>query len=460
MSLGSQFGLLPQGFVGKQVQDIEADLNAALQAAFGASINLTAQSRFGQIVGIMKERYLELWNLAEVVHAAFNPDAATNSDLVNVAAITGTLPLVPLSSKVTETMTGTPGTVLNTGRQVSVVGTGSVFQTLASGTITAVPAWANATSYTVGQRVNRTSFVWQCQHAGTSSSAPTGGVGTTFTDGALVWLNVGAGTGAVDIPMASVLTGPIVAAQNTLKTIVTPVAGWSNAVNLADAVLGISVEPDATFRIRRQQELHGQGKAAIEAIRAAVLQVPAVTACTVFENVTDVTNSDGMPPHSVEVLVQGGDPTAICTAIFQNVAAGIATTGNQSPVTITDSQGITHSILFSRPVIVPIWVTVNVLVYAPQWPANGAAQVTQNLVDYSATLTPDYDIFSAQLSSAYFAGIPAQGLPGVSGILDPGLPLIGTSNPPVSSATVSITSRQLGQISSGNIVVNVTFGVP
>lgn len=464
MSLGSQFGLLSTGFVGKQTQDITNDLNAAMQAAFGASINLTAQSRFGQVIGIMSARYLELWNLLGSVHSAFSPDQASGMDLVQIAALTGTNALIPTPSTVLETCTGTPGTVLPSGRQVNVQATGSTFQTAANATIAALTAWAQSTLYSlVGTRRSANGNSYQLTVAGTSSNVGTGpsGTGSAIVDGTCTWEFLGNGTGAVDVVMNSVENGNIVAAPGTLTLIQTPVAGWSSATNLLAATPGAQAEADAIFRARREAELHGPGLAAVEAILAAVLKVSGVTAATVFENVTDSTNSDGMPPHSVEVLAQGTfTPLTLCTAIFQSVAAGIATTGNQAPVTVTDSQGITHAIAFSEPVDVDIWVIVNLTADPRFFPLNGATQVTNNIMSYASTLATDYDVISGQLAAAIVAGVPALGVAGVPGILDPGFPLIGTSNPPVSSNPVSITSRQLATFDPARITVNVSFGSP
>lgn len=451
MSLGNTFGLLPTGFAKKSIDDVDADLDAALRAVFGASINTTAPSRFGQLKGIMAERYAELWNLAEVVYGSFDPDQSVGQSLVQLAGLTGTLPVTPTSSVATVTATGTPGTVLAVGKTISVTGTGSKFDTSTGGTITAVSNWANATPYALAARVNTGGKVWQVTHPGTSSTAPTGAQGSTFTDGALVWICLGTGTGAVDLTALSEQTGPIVAAIGSLVTILTPVSGWASVFNVGAAVLGVATEPDAAFRVRREEELRGAGKASVEAIRAALLKVTGVTAATVFENPTDTTNSDGMPPHSIEGLALGGANSDVAEAIFLNKAAGIATTGNQSPVTITDSQGITHSILYSRPVLENIWITVNVLAEASLFPANGAQQIINALLAYGQGLVTDYDVFSSQLAAACLT---------VSGVLDPGLPLIGLSNPPVSSATIAIGPRQLAVFDQARIVVNVTFGSP
>ncbi len=465
MSLGTQFGLLSTGFIPKAITDITADLQAAMKSAFGASINVTPQSRFGQIIGIIAERYLELWNLAGAVHAAFNPDNALGQDLVNVAAITGTLPVIPTSSTVTETLTGTPNTLCPAGRQVAVQGTLSVFNTLADATITALTAWA-AYSPLLGDRRTNGGNAYQCITAGTSVTGPSG-TGVDIIDGGTAhWTYLGVGTGAIDVAMSSALTGPIIASARTLTLIQTPVAGWSSAINLLDAVLGVAVESTAAFRLRREAELHGLGRAAVQAIQAAILKLTGVTACTVFENTTDAVNSDGMPPHSIEVLVQGGDPTAICTAIFLNTAAGINTTGNQASINITDSQGIVHPIFFSRPVLVNIYVIANVIMNSAQMPSGGVAavqtSVTNNILAYAATLIADFDVFSSQIAAAIIAGIPfpLPAILGVPGMLDAGTPFIGLAPSPGTSATISITSRQLASFATARITVNVSQAVP
>src|SRR5216683_3311485 len=431
MSLGTQFGLLSTGFIPKAITDITADLQAAMKSAFGASINVTPQSRFGQIIGIIAERYLELWNLAGAVHAAFNPDNALGQDLVNVAAITGTLPVIPTSSTVTETLTGTPNTLCPAGRQVAVQGTLSVFNTLADATITALTAWA-AYSPLLGDRRTNGGNAYQCITAWTSVTGPSGTGADIIDGGTAHWTYLGVGTGAIDVAMSSALTGPIIASTRTLTLIQTPIAGWSSAINLLDAVLGVAVESTAAFRLRREAELHGLGRAAVQAIQAAILKLTGVTACTVFEN----------------------------------AAAGINTTGNQASINITDSQGIVHPIFFSRPVLVSIYVVANVIMNSAQMPSGGVAavqtSVTNNILAYAATLTADFDVFSSQIAAAIIAGIPLP-LPailGVPGMLDVGTPFIGLAPAPGTSATISITSRQLASFASTRITVNVSQAVP
>ena len=52
-------GLTSAGFEAKTLADIQAEIEADFKASFGASIDVTAQSVFGQLIGIISEREAE-----------------------------------------------------------------------------------------------------------------------------------------------------------------------------------------------------------------------------------------------------------------------------------------------------------------------------------------------------------------------------------------------------------------
>jgi uncharacterized phage protein gp47/JayE len=79
------------GFTPKTLADCKAELEAAFQAAFGSDIDLQPPSVFATLVGILAEREADLWQLAEDVYNAFNPDAAMGVVLANLAGLTGTI---------------------------------------------------------------------------------------------------------------------------------------------------------------------------------------------------------------------------------------------------------------------------------------------------------------------------------------------------------------------------------
>ena len=136
--------------------------------------------------------------------------------------------------------------------------------------------------------------------------------------------------------------------------------------------------------------------------------------------------------------------------VFQKVAAGIATTGNQSG-TSTDSQGIPHAVNYSRPTEIPIYVIVNVIVDATKFPADGAAQIQAAITTWAGSLASGRDAVASAISAQAFH---------VAGVLDVSSCLIGTAPSPATSTTVAISLRQLATFDTSRISINVTPGTP
>lgn len=444
------YGLLSTGFSPKPYEAVLADVQAALRASFGESIDLSASSVFGQLAAIFAEQVSDAWDAAQSVYNAFVPDAATGAALDALAAVTGTLRLAALPSTVTLTCTGTPGTALSAGRRASVAETLERFTTTEAATIVAVDARATTTAYVVGDRVTNSSRVYECTIAGTTGGGggPTS-TATAITDGTVTWAYVGEGTGAVDVAAESVNTGPVVGAARTIATIETAVSGWSTVVNLADATQGRDVETDADLRIRREADLQATGGGAIEQIREALSSVADVEAVTVYENTTDAT-VDSIPPHAVEALVLGGAAGDIRAALFAAVAAGIATYGSTSG-TVTDSMGISHTVKFSRPTEVPIYFAVTLVKDPDAYPSDGDAQVKQAIVDYGNTFRMGWDVRSSAFAARVFS---------VPGVLDVTACYIGTAPSPGTDTTITTTARELATFDTANVGVTTSDGTP
>jgi hypothetical protein len=101
----------------------------------------------------------------------------------------------------------------------------------------------------------------------------------------------------------------------------------------------------------------------VDAIRAEMLTVTGVDSCTVFENPTSVTDANGLPPYSIEVLVYSATApnyTAqdVADQIWASKPAGTQTYGTETPVTVTDSSGNQHDIYYSEPTTVRLYVAV------------------------------------------------------------------------------------------------------
>jgi uncharacterized phage protein gp47/JayE len=447
------YGLTVTGFVPKTLIDIKLEIEQAQQASFGQSINLAAKSVFGQLNGIMSDRFAELWEVAQEIDASMDPDRATAASLDGVCAFTGTIREKAKKSLVTATCTGTGGTVLPAGRIVSVVSTSVRFDSTTAVTLLTAAPRIPLTFFPLGQRVRNGSNIYQCVQAGlTDGGLGPSGTGEAIADGAVLWSWVGAGTAYADVELASQREGPFVALAGTLTIIETPVSGWQNVRNLQDAVVGNDIESDADLRLRREAELSASGDATVNAIRARVLRVNdgtinAVTDAYVFMNTTMSTDVDGLPPKSVEVLVQGGLDADLRQAIFDSVAAGIETYGAVSG-TVTDDSGQVWPVKYSRPTERLVYVTLHVNKDPKVFPVDGETQLkAAQVVKYPV----GKDVTASAAQARAFS---------VPGVLDVTACYIGLSPSPATSVTVTCDKRQIAKFDTSRVVVVLSDGSP
>ena len=353
------YGVTSTGFVKPTLQEIKTELESAWKDAFGNETDVSAASPDGQIIGILADRLEEIWAVAENVYLSQYPDSASGAALIDVCAITGTVPNEATNSTVTATATGTAGTVLSVGRIFQVQNSGARFVTTEAATLAALTAWATSQTWAVGDRRSANGNSYICTTGGAGATVGTGpsGTGSAISDGSAVWKYLGSGTAAADVACESEDTGPKVANAGTLNVIVTAVAGLSSVTNLLDAELGEDLETDAELRDRRAEELRLGGNSSLEAIRQDILALDDVDDAIVYENTTDSTDGSSRPPHSFECVVLG---TALANDIAQVIwdgkPAGIATYGGTSG-TATDSLGGSRTVNFSFATEKLAWIT-------------------------------------------------------------------------------------------------------
>lgn len=320
----SDYGISAYGFKTKRLDQLLEELNVAVKAALGNNLNVSPESPDGQINGSISESNANLWEIAEESYNAFNPSAATGDALSNLVQINGITRQEAQPSVVQLTLTGTASTVIPQGSLVSTDN------------------------------------------------------GDQFSTNLEVTLD-GAGNGSVLADCT--VTGETIALAGTIINIDTPITGWSTVTNLTDAQVGREEETDVELRARRERSVSKTAQAMIDAIFAEVANVDGVTQVTVLENDTDSVDINGLPPHSFQVIVVGGDDTEIANGIWLKKPAGITSFGDTT-VQIPDSQGINHDISFSRPTNIDIYVEVDVTTF-PDYPANGDDLIKQAIVDYA-----------------------------------------------------------------------------
>lgn len=125
----SSLGLTPAGFVLPRQADIRAALEASFRAQFGATVNLSSETVFGQLIGIMSEREALWWEGLEDDVLSATPAGAEGVYVDNLLAYAGLerLPAAPTVTNPTASAAddgkvlyglvcyGTPGTVIPAG---------------------------------------------------------------------------------------------------------------------------------------------------------------------------------------------------------------------------------------------------------------------------------------------------------------------------------------------------------
>lgn len=390
-------GVSPTGYVAKTIEEIVNEIEADELAIIDPALVLTSDQPIVQLNGIFSKKLAELWELGGVAYNAIFRDAAENFLLDNIGDLTGT----PRDASTRSTVVAT----VNLGA-----------------------------SYTQGVGV------MVAQVVGTSPPI-------LFRNKNAV---VSTTAGNYSAIFESVDYGPITANAGTLTVIAGPVSGWNSITNALDATLGTLTEVDPPYRVRQRDELSAAGSATPDGIRADVLKVPGVQQAFVFENLSDVTDGNGVPPHAYEtVIYDGATPLASNAAVWQVIwndkPSGIqaygTTVGNA-----TASDGTTRSVGFSRAAVVDIWLVYSSVLIDPAFfPVDGVAQIIAAAAARGAAIQKlGTDVIALQYKAAALS---------VPGVIDATTLLLGTAPSPVGTANIVIGSRQIARVDSSHITV-------
>jgi uncharacterized phage protein gp47/JayE len=155
-----------------------------------------------------------------------------------------------------------------------------------------------------------------------------------------------------------------IAEAGTITVIATPVSGWNSVTNAAAATPGQDIEAIPAMRIRREAATSIGGSRTRGAIRSKLVLLDGVLSAEVFENVSNVTDADGILPHGIRAIVWDGSPAAadddaIAQIIHDHGAEGILPQGAESG-TAQDAQLGPVIKFFDRATATSITVAVDI----------------------------------------------------------------------------------------------------
>lgn len=335
-------------------QALRDEKSEQFKAEFGQDIKTSRDSGFGQLISVSTQSENELVSLVSALLTAFDPHSARGVLLSRLA------------------------TVMNKRRNEAVK---------SSVTIDVITD-ANGATLTAGFTISNAA-----------------GIKFNYIDTNLVI----APSSTVQAEFSAVNDGEIVASENTLTSIETPIFGIVSVNNPLAANVGRSIESDAQLRARMLRT-SSNANGTITGIFTAASEVDGVTFVNVIENNTDSAFANGQPAHSVFIIIKGGADLDIAeTLITRGVAAGITYTkqGDISGINFVDenytlaSTGQQFTAHWARPVDVRIYCKVTIK-KLDDYPANGITQIKESI---SAWVENNAQVGEAFYSSFLYTAI-------------------------------------------------------
>lgn len=479
-------GLSETGFEIKTYSDILSDQRTKATEYFGSGVDTTVNSILGQIVQLSAIEMTELWQGLQDVYDAFNVNAATGKSLDDLCSLVGVYRVDASATSGTMEFTGDNGTSISAGTVVSNPDTGDQFQVISDTVISTDSAYS--ITYQIKSVEDDTTYTLTLNGASTSYTTGTSAEIVDLRDGLLDALQTNSdnddlsfesldddkivithgtiGNSFSAYPNASSISpysvtslvyvectelGSVSADTGSITEIETPISGLDSVTNLTSLITGDDEETDDELRARRKAQASLTGKATPDAIVSALEDVQGVTSAFVVENRTMTTDSEGRPRKSYEAIVIGGEVSDIAETIWDAGPAGIQTYGDISQ-TVTDSNGDTQTVYFSRPENVYVHFEVEYEVYdEEEFPDDGVQGIKDAIVDYG---DDSRNIGEDIIPQRFFGNIYSN----VSGIQNLTIRVGSTSSPydtPTSYSTdpLEISSKQLPDFSDDRISV-------
>ena len=279
-----------RGITAPNYADALAYLQQSFRSIYGADIYLGNDSQDGQMLGVLALAISDANAAIIAAYNAFSPNTAQGNGLSSNVKINGISRGVVTSSQVDLQVIGQAGTVIAQGIARDVNGNN----------------WALPATVTIPP------------------------------------------AGTITVTAICTASGAVVADIDQVNTIATPTRGWQSVTNASAAEPGAPVETDSALRQRQKTSVALPSRTVLEGTTGAVANIPGVTRLATYENDTGVTDANGIPAHSMSLVVEGGDVAAIAKAIADKKGPGSGTFGTTSQE-VVDVYGRPLTIYFFRP---------------------------------------------------------------------------------------------------------------
>lgn len=389
------------GVIVPDTSSVQEQVNQDLLNVFGQDLDLTPETPQGRLSQCLTDYRTNTLAINAQNANQINLRYATGRFLDAIAAFFGLKRRQATSTRVLATVTGIAGTIIPAGTQAQTTA-GDVFYV--------------ENNITIGQNGTATGY------------------------------------------FLSLEKGAIPCVVGTLTKIVNAVLGWETITNSASAIIGSNQESDTALRIRIENSRYS-GISLLRAIKSKLTNVENVKDCWAYDNYTNTSVTyDGitLDPHSIVVVVDGGNNEDIAQAVFEAKTGGTGYTAiSDQSITenVTDGAfGVQYPVTFNRPSLedFEVAITVKNVNYDG---SDLEADVKQAIINWSEGLVNGVDglkigqsVSPFEIAAAVSAQIATISVSNCQVCLEGGTP---------STAELIFNHSQIGQITEANITVTV-----
>ena len=429
----AEYGVTDKGFNIKRLDTIMEEIRTDLTEAFGFDTRLTKPSFLDTLITTFSYQISDLWETAQDNYYAKYPATATGVSLDNAVQYGGIRRAANKRTSYRLHCTGDDGTYVreeaivatNTSPEVRLKNADEFEITRdAFNRVSIKVASAEVGVYSVTINGSQYSFsspdgVEEDIITGLAKAITDDGYTITAKNNTLtiedktisrsnvLILSDNLTTSSVTV-IATFLTdeyGKITLPYGIVTKMVNNVTGFTAVTNLLEPTYGRKQENDIELRQSYIAKSALRSNTMIESIVGELLNnIENVESASGYENDTDYVDSRGLPPHSIEIIVEGGDNSEIAQAILRRKAGGIQTYGSIE-VGVPGVYGDTIPVRFNRPDYLYTWLKVVLHGDKSQLPTNYASLTIQALISDGAEFVAGTNLLTQLLNDGIYDAV-------------------------------------------------------
>ena len=430
----AKYGVTDKGFVIKRLDSIIEEIHADLTEAFGFDTRLTKPSFLDTLVTTFSYQISDLWETAQDSYYSKYPATATGLSLDNAVQYGGIRRAENKKTRYRLHCTGDDGTEV---REEAIVATDTMPQIRLKSTkpFTITRTAFNKVSVRVSSSqkglytltINGNLYSYTSQDGidstileGLGNALNNSGYKVVIKGTELVIEDKDPGrsnelilsdnltTGSVTViaEFATENYGKITVPYGVISKMINNIAGFDSVTNLLEPVFGRLQETDIELRRSYIAKSALRSTTMIESIVGELLNnVENVETASGYENDTDSVDSRGLPPHSIELVVEGGDENAIASAILRRKAGGIQTFGGVE-VQVQANYGDVIPVRFNRPSYLYTWLKVTLHGNKSELSSNYGSLVIKSLMDQAAKFVAGTNLLTQLFNEGIYQAVP------------------------------------------------------